>query len=407
MAGPAVAVLTKILKKIAIDIITDPEKLVKFIMFGVILPLIIIVLVFALPILLMVSVPVLLLNADDGLTEAEILKQTETIAIYQNAPIAVNLNNLKWIEDKKAEYLWCDDVRVIYSFNLTWQDLMAIDAVRFKQDFTNIKEREVIELGESFILKNTYTETYEEEEVRTGTRIVKIRAIIDLNTKSFETIINELNFNEEEKEIALNIYNTIIHADVEGSLNIYDDVDLSELKEYPPGNANIPYYNQADKRWGHYSYGNSTIKSAGCGPTSLAMVIAGLKNRSDINPKSVADWSVANGHRAEGVGSYWSLMTDGGRYYGLQVEPVSRKNPNKVVEALSNGYPVIVSMGRGHFTKGGHFIVLQGITSDGKILVYDPASVSRSQKAWDLGIIMNESSTNGGVNGSPFWIFKP
>lgn len=126
-----------------------------------------------------------------------------------------------------------------------------------------------------------------------------------------------------------------------------------------------------------------------------------------ITPDILANWSYRNGHRAEGQGSYWSLMTAGGAYYGLQVEPVSRKNPNKIVQALSEGYPVIVSMGKGHFTNGGHFIVLRGLTTDGKILVYDSASVERSNKAWDISIIINESSTNGGVNGSPFWIFKP
>ena len=32
---------------------------------------------------------------------------------------------------------------------------------------------------------------------------------------------------------------------------------------------------------------------------------------------------------------------------------------------------MILSMNPGHFTKSGHFIVLRGITSDGKILVND------------------------------------
>lgn len=63
-------------------------------------------------------------------------------------------------------------------------------------------------------------------------------------------------------------------------------------------------------------------------------------------------------------------------------------------------------MGKGHFTNGGHFIVLRGITEDGKILVHDSASVNRSNQEWDLSLIMNESSKNGGANGSPFWIFS-
>lgn len=48
-------------------------------------------------------------------------------------------------------------------------------------------------------------------------------------------------------------------------------------------------------------------------------------------------------------------------------------------------------------------IVLRGCTSDGKILVADPASYQRSEKAWDLSIILNEASKTAGAGG-PFWI---
>ncbi len=59
-------------------------------------------------------------------------------------------------------------------------------------------------------------------------------------------------------------------------------------------------------------------------PTSLAMVVSGLTGNR-VTPDIVGNWSVRNGHRAEGAGSYWSLMTAGGKHYGLNVEAVSRK----------------------------------------------------------------------------------
>ena len=55
-------------------------------------------------------------------------------------------------------------------------------------------------------------------------------------------------------------------------------------------------------------------------------------------------------------------------------------------------------MTKGHFTKSGHFIVLRGV-QDEKILVADPASYRRSQKAWDLSIILNEASRRAGAGG--------
>ena len=60
-------------------------------------------------------------------------------------------------------------------------------------------------------------------------------------------------------------------------------------------------------------------------------------------------------------------------------------------------------MGPGHFTRGGHFIVLRGVTSEGKILVADPYSYSRSAEEWDLSIFLEEASRYA-ANRSPFWI---
>lgn len=221
---------------------------------------------------------------------------------------------------------------------------------------------------------------------------------------NFDTVVSVLD--EDMRLYAIELLQSGIFESAEFNLNLYDDIDLANLIEYDKGDGYLPYYNQADKRWGISSYGTSTIVSGGCGPTSLAMVVAGLTKNDLITPKTIADWSVANGHRAEGQGSYWSLMTAGGSNYGLNVEAVSRNNPEKIRTALKNGYPVIVSMGSGHFTRGGHFIVLYGVANDGKIIVYDSASLKRTQMTWDLDLIMRESSKNGGDNGSPFWIFK-
>ena len=48
------------------------------------------------------------------------------------------------------------------------------------------------------------------------------------------------------------------------------------------------------------------------------------------------------------------------------------------------------------------FIVLRGVTSEGKILVADPASYRRSEQEWDLSIIMDESN-KAGAAGGPYW----
>ena len=69
---------------------------------------------------------------------------------------------------------------------------------------------------------------------------------------------------------------------------------------------------------------------------------------------------------------------------------------------LANGEMAIALMSKGHFTRGGHFIVLRGVTGEGKILVADPASFGRSQQEWDLSIIMDESN-KAADSGGPYW----
>ena len=74
------------------------------------------------------------------------------------------------------------------------------------------------------------------------------------------------------------------------------------------------------------------------------------------------------------------------------MEGCTASEPQRIVDALSEGKLVVAIMTKGHFTSGGHFMVLRGVTSDGKIMVADPACYRRSEKLWELSIILNEAS---------------
>ena len=62
--------------------------------------------------------------------------------------------------------------------------------------------------------------------------------------------------------------------------------------------------------------------------------------------------------------------------------------------------------GTGHFTNGGHFIVLRGVTLTGKLLVADPASEERSLMEWDPQLVLDELSASRS-NGAPLWVISP
>lgn len=198
-----------------------------------------------------------------------------------------------------------------------------------------------------------------------------------------------------QKEYGYNQNLGIFEQDyVSGSGQSYEGVTFTDA------GMEVTYYNQLDERWADIMYGTSgTIGQAGCGPTSMAIVISTLTGEAH-DPVELAQWSAANGHRCEGNGSYHSLIPAAADAYGLFCE--RNLDARGIVDALSSGKLVVVIMSRGHFTNGGHFIVLRGVTENGKILVADPASQSRSEREWDLSIIMEESNKAAG-SGGPYW----
>lgn len=80
------------------------------------------------------------------------------------------------------------------------------------------------------------------------------------------------------------------------------------------------------------------------------------------------------------------------------------KNKPQIIQALKTGKLVVAIMSAGHFTSGGHFIVLTGI-KDGKITVADCGSRQRTKQTWSLDLIVNESNSSASAGG-PFWIIS-
>lgn len=161
----------------------------------------------------------------------------------------------------------------------------------------------------------------------------------------------------------------------------------------------IPLFKQGGGQpWSSLRYGNGTIATSGCGPTAMAMVITYLSGNT-VTPDKVIAWT-GNRYYLSGKGSTWTLFPACASHWNIQCRDLG-KSSSEVVKALSSGQPVIASMDKGTFTKGGHFIVLRGITSDGQILVNDPndnAKKDHLHKKFPLALIMRE--------GKNFWSFK-
>lgn len=146
-----------------------------------------------------------------------------------------------------------------------------------------------------------------------------------------------------------------------------------ELGDY----IGLTYYNQTDSRWRNYMYSSvgdssQTIGTSGCGPTSAAMIVTAT--RGAITPDQMGDLFVQYGYRSSNNGTYWSAFRAVADEFNIGYTETS--DIQRALPLLQSNNYVVVSVGNGLFTTGGHFIVLTELNGD-TITVYDPYLYSR------------------------------
>ncbi len=170
------------------------------------------------------------------------------------------------------------------------------------------------------------------------------------------------------------------------------------------GVVDIVYYCQSAAEWADQPYGTDTIGPYGCGPTVMAIAVASL---TDIpaDPVSMAAWAVANGHWARKGGSRHSIIQGAAAGFGIEAASFPSREAADLTAALRQGKLLVALVGPGHFTDGGHFILLRGVTDSGEVLVADPNSPERSLMLWDPQLILDELSS-ARDNGAPLWVLS-
>ena len=157
---------------------------------------------------------------------------------------------------------------------------------------------------------------------------------------------------------------------------------------------NMPQYYQGDSRWGSKRYGLSTMRNAGCVPTSLAMAFSGLGKQ--VKPTDVADVIYYNTKEfnvsmigTSGAGADYAI-----KYYNFTNTVI--KSKSQLVQALQSGNPVFALVGNGDFVKGyayTHGIMLSGY-QNGKTKAMDPASAYNTNKWYNVDRIWDQRSTD-------------
>lgn len=199
--------------------------------------------------------------------------------------------------------------------------------------------------------------------------------IMEKKSEYPEMLIEAMEKNEELTEF---VYHYIDREEYQNQkVTVKDEVEKGK----------IPLFMQWDLRWGYDTYGDNMIGISGCGPTCLSMVVVGLTQNTKYTPDVVAEYSEENGYVVDG-NTAWTLMYEGAEHFGVVGKEIGL-DENQIITYLENGNPIICSMGPGDFTTTGHFIVFTGI-KNGKIVVNDPNSKTRSEKLWEFKQIQGQ-----------------
>lgn len=120
-----------------------------------------------------------------------------------------------------------------------------------------------------------------------------------------------------------------------------------------------------------------TIGSSGCGPTSMADIMATWIDKT-ITPIEMCAYAIKHGFRTKNSGTAWAFFKSIAGAYGFS-QFVQTKSMATAKAAIKAGALVVASMGPGYWTKGGHFICLWKC-DDTYMYANDPASSVRKKQ---------------------------
>lgn len=184
------------------------------------------------------------------------------------------------------------------------------------------------------------------------------------------------------------------------------DVPADEIIKIPTAMGEMQYFNQHDSHWKYYLWGGADqITSYGCGPTALAMIANAFGNSKDpVTPITMADWAAGNGQFAMHGGSNHSIVETALTAYGFQVNSLQgRMNADTVRAELKSGKILVALMGKGYFTRRGHFILITAINPDNSVRVADPNSKDNTMKTFSAEFLVSELMKGVSDGGSPLW----
>ena len=151
----------------------------------------------------------------------------------------------------------------------------------------------------------------------------------------------------------------------------------------------VPRLYQWDPRWGYTVYSSTTFALTGCCPTCMSMVYEGLTGDDSMTPYDMGVLATKGGYETDYEGTDMAFLYGGAYELGLTCQEID-VNAGALKAALDAGELVIVNVGPGDFTSGGHYLVAAGYSGD-QLLICDPYSAQNSQRVWDVEAVLGQT----------------
>lgn len=164
----------------------------------------------------------------------------------------------------------------------------------------------------------------------------------------------------------------------------------SALGTDDPASGEVPRLYQWDSRWGSTVYSSTAFALTGCCPTSLSMVYQGLTGKGDLSPYDMGKRASDGGYETTFDGTDATFLVNEAASLGLSCEALAA-DADSVRSALEGGAVLICNVGPGDFTDNGHFFVITGIDDEGNLVINDPYSAERSNRAWDVDTVLGQT----------------
>ena len=159
----------------------------------------------------------------------------------------------------------------------------------------------------------------------------------------------------------------------------------------------VPLYFQQD--YGDSKYGNFSLRTYGCGITTISMLTSYMKDEEYTPPYM----GIKFGKYCSENGTAYTLMSEAPAamdYYSIR----STNSWSEAKAALAEGYFVITLQHGGYWTRGGHYLLITSIDEEGHITVRDSNLYNYGKLKGHKDGYFDQSTIP--ANAAKYWIYE-